>query len=307
MNTGPVPKSAGRIGNYFVVKLVDENNNPLAGVLIQIGFNGVIYNRTTDSQGGARLQINLANEDLYTFAICFLGDDEYNASFEVAKITVDKKYPKPNKANSTTTAEKVNKTQKNTRLKTSIIYSDMVTESVLKVDGRAGKYFVVKLVDNNNKALANVPIKIGFNGVIYNRTTNASGQARLQINLLKVTLYTFAISYLGDEKYQASFEVAKITVKQHTPKLTAPAKTFKASAKTKTVSATFKSSNGNALKGKKIKFTINGKTYTATTNAKGVASVKIALTKKRTYTATAKFAGEATIKATSTKFKVKIN
>ena len=307
METGPVPKSAGRIGNYFVVKLVDDNSIAIAGVPIKIGFNGVIYNRTTDSEGGARLQINLAKEDLYTFAICFLGDDEYNASFEVAKIDVNKKYPKPNKADSTTTAEKVNKTQKETRLKTSIIYSDMVTESVLKVDGRAGKYFTVKLVDNNKKALTGVPIKIGFNGVIYNRTTNASGQARLQINLAKVTLYTFAIAYLGDEKYQASFAVAKIAVNKHTPKLTAPAKTFKASAKTKTVTATLKSKNGNVIKGKKISFTVNGKTYTATTNAKGVASVKVSLSKKGTFIAIAKFAGDASIKATNTKFVIKIS
>ncbi len=307
MTTGPVAKKDGRIGNYFCVKLVDNNNNALAGVPIKIGFNGVIYNRITLSDGSARLQINLMKEDLYTFAICFLGDDEYNASFEVAKITVDKKYPKPNKANSTATGAKVDRTQKNTRLETSIVYTDMVTESVLKVDGRVGKYFTVKLVDNKKKALANVPIKIGFNGVIYNRTTNASGQARLQINLAKVTLYTFAISYLGDEKYQASFAVAKIAVNKHTPKLAAPAKTFKANAKTKTVTATLKSANGNAIKGKKISFTVNGKTYTGTTNAKGLASVKISLSKKGTYTAIAKFAGDSSIKATSTKFKVKIS
>ncbi len=71
MTTGPVPKSAGRIGNYFCVKLVDDKGKAIAGVPIKIGFNGVIYNRTTESDGGARLQINLANEDLYTFAICF--------------------------------------------------------------------------------------------------------------------------------------------------------------------------------------------------------------------------------------------
>lgn len=306
MNTAPVPKSAGRIGNYFCVKLVDENNEPLAGVPIKIGFNGVVYNKITDSQGGARLQINLVREDLYTFAISFLGDDEYQASFEVAKIDVNKKHPKPNKLNGTTTATEVNKTQKETRLETSFIYQNMETGSVLQVDGRAGKYFTVKLVDNNKKALADMPIKIGFNGVIYNKVTNSTGEARLQINLIRPDVYTFAISYLGDTKYQASFNVAKITVNPHTPKLSASAKKFKAAAKTKTISATLKSSNGNGIKGKKIIFRINGKNYAANTNSKGVASVKISLTKKGTYTATAKFAGDSNIKATSTKFTVKI-
>ena len=129
----------------------------------------------------------------------------------------------------------------------------------------------------------------------------------MQINLQRVTIYTFAISYIGDNEYQASFAAAKITVQKHTPKLTAAAKTFKASAKTKTVSATFKASNGKPIANQKISFTVNGKTYSATTNANGVASVSVSLTKKGTYTATAKFAGNAYIKATSTKFTIKIS
>ncbi len=307
MQTGPVAKSDGRIGNYFCVKLVDDNNNAIAGVPIKIGFNGVIYNRTTNSEGGARLQINLANEDLYTFAISFLGDDDYQASFEVAKIDVNKKYPKPNKANSTTSATSVNATQHESRLKTYIVYSNLDTKSVLKAEGRAGEYFVVKLLDNNKKAMAGVPIKIGFNGVIYNRTTNATGQARLQINLLKPTLYTFAISYLGDTKYQAAFEVAKITVKPQTPKLTSASKTFKASAKTKSLSATLVSQRGVAISGQKVRFTVNGKTYTGTINSKGVATVKISLNKKGTYSCTVKFAGMNGVSAKSTKINVKIS
>ena len=306
MQTGPVPKSEGRIGNYFCVKLVDGKNNALAGVPIKIGFNGVIYNRTTNSEGGARLQINLANEDLYTFAICFLGDDDYQAAFEVAKIDVNKKYPKPNKANSTTNAANATATQHESRLKTYINYSNMDTKSVLKVEGRAGEYFVVKLLDNNKKPLADVPIKIGFNGVIYNRTTNATGQARLQINLLKPTLYTFAIAYLGDSKYQAAFEVAKITVKAQTPKLTTSSKTFKASAKTKSLSATLVSARGAAISGQKVSFTVNGKTYTGKTNSKGVATVNISLNKKGTYACTIKFSGMTGANAKTTKTAVKI-
>ena len=100
--------------------------------------------------------------------------------------------------------------------------------------------------------------------------------------------------------------MALINVTPQTPKLTASAKTFKASAKTKSISATFKTANGNAVKGKQISFTVNGKTYTAKTNSNGVATVKISLNKKGTYSATAKFAGDTSYKATSTKFNVKI-
>ena len=61
------------------------------------------------------------------------------------------------------------------------------------------------------------------------------------------------------------------------------------------------------LTGKKVTIRVNGVTFTGTTNSKGVASVKVSLSKKGTYTATAKFDGDANTKATSVKFKVKIS
>lgn len=306
MTTGPVKSSDGRIGNYFVVKLTDDKNNPLAGLPIQIGFNGKIYDKNTTSNGAAKLQINLPREDIYTFAVCFLGDDDYQGSFEVAKITVNKKYPKPNKANESTTGTSVSVNKTTDRVKTSIQYKDMVTTSVLSADGRIGQYFTVKLVDKNNKALAGLPIKIGFNGKIYDKNTTSDGAASLQINLPRVTTYTFAIAYLGDSNYQGSFAVAKITVKAQNPKLTAKSQSFKASAKTKKVSATLLTAKGNPIKKQKISFTVNGKTYTGKTNSKGVATANISLNKKGTYSLAVKFAGMNGCNAKTTKTTVKI-
>ena len=193
------------------------------------------------------------------------------------------------------------------RTATRIIYNNMNTTAVSKADGRIGKYFKVKLVDANGKALVGKTIQIGFNGKVYNKTTNDDGSAKLQINLGYEGKYTFAIAFLGDDNYTGSFEVALIEVTKHTPKLTATAKSYKASAKTKTLTATFKSANGNAISGKKISFTINGNTYIGTTNAKGIATVKISLNKKGTYQAAAKYEGDGMYKATSTKFIVKIS
>ena len=75
---------------------------------------------------------------------------------------------------------------------------------------------------------------------------------------------------------------------------------------TKTLTATFKTKAGHALKGKTIKFTVNGKTYTAKTNSKGVATVKVSLSKKGTYKFTAKYAGDNTYAAISKKATLKI-
>ena len=70
---------------------------------------------------------------------------------------------------------------------------------------------------------------------------------------------------------------------------------------TKKISFTLKDSKGKAIAKKKITFKVNGKTYTAKTNSKGVATVKIVIKKKGKYTATAKFAGDTTYKAISKK------
>ena len=188
-----------------------------------------------------------------------------------------------------------------------IVCGDMYTKAVSSADPRTGEYFNVALKDSEGNVLANKPIKIGFNGKIYNKTTNASGEARLQINLPKKGTYTFAISFLGDDEYNASFEVVKIVVEAQVPKLTTSNVKFKLNAKSKTISASFKSMKGTAVSGKKISFTVNGKTYSTTTNSKGIASIKVSLNKKGTYKFTVKFLGDNTFAAVSKFTKVVIS
>lgn len=196
------------------------------------------------------------------------------------------------------------KKKESSRINTRIDCKNMTTTAVASEDGRIGEYFQVTLKDENGTALANKPIKIGFNGRVYDRTTDENGSAKLQINLAYKGTYTFAIGFLGDEEYLGAFEVAKITVKVQTPKLTAPNKSYKASAKTKSLTASFKTANGKAVSGKKISFTVNGKTYSAKTNSKGTATVNVSLNKKGTYSFTVKFAGDNTFATASAKAKL---
>ena len=169
----------------------------------------------------------------------------------------------------------------------------MTTYSVIvAIDGRIGEYFNVTLKDIDGNVLANKPIKIGFNGKVYNKTTDSNGNARLQINLKVPKTYTFAICFLSDDDYYASFEVSKITVIKKKMSLTVPNVSYKSTAKTKTLTATLKDNNNKLVSGKTLTFTVNGKTYTAKTNSKGVASVKVSLSTKKTYSFTVKFAGD---------------
>ena len=192
------------------------------------------------------------------------------------------------------------------RASTKIDCSNMTTTAVASADGRVGEYFVVTLKDENGTVLANKEIKIGFNGRVYDRTTDENGSAKLQINLAYKGTYTFAIGFLGDEDYLGAFEVAKISVSKQSPKIITASKSYKSGAKTKSLTASFKSVNGNPVSCKKITFTVNGKTYTAKTNSNGVATVKVSLNKKGTYSFTVKYAGDDTFAAVTTKAKLTI-
>ena len=194
------------------------------------------------------------------------------------------------------------------KLATVIEYEDMTTTAIdSSIEPGTGEYFKITLKDSDGKTLANKAVQFGFNGKIYNKTTNDQGVAELQINLQRADIYTFAVSFQGDDAYNGSFAVAKITVKKQTPSLTVPNKSYKASAKTKTLTATFKSASGKLVANKKVTFTVNGKTYTGTTDSKGVASVNVSLSTKKTYSFTAKFAGDNTYAAITKTAKLTIS
>lgn len=263
-------------------EILDVDGSPMDKGFVKTEIDGISYMALV-SNGTGVLNVPYLKPGNYSSTVAFVLDGYENA-----------------------TAEYEFSVSGPTRILTKIDYNDMETIAVAAADGRIGEYFKITLKDENGNILANKDVKIGFNGKVYDRTTDENGTAQLQINLGYKGTYTFAIGFIGDDDYLGAFEVAKITVNLHTPKLTTPNKTYKSTAKTKTLTATFKTANGNIISGKKISFTVNGKTYTAKTNSKGIASVKVSLNKKGTYSFTVKFAGDSTFKTVSKKGKLTI-
>jgi hypothetical protein len=132
---------------------------------------------------------------------------------------------------------------------------------------------------------------------------NYAGSAIYGDSSLKTTIDTKKTQSSTPSAPAQTTTPAKVVTKKSTA-LSIAKKTFKKKA-VKKLTATLKSS-GKAVKGKQITFKVNGKTYKAKTNAKGVATVKIKLTKKGTYKYTAKFAGDSTYKAVSKTNKIKV-
>ena len=179
--------------------------------------------------------------------------------------------------------------------------------------GERGGMFYAILKDSEGKALANKTVQIAFNGKVYNRTTDNEGKAGIQINLANANTYSYAVSFQGDDQYNAApIAVSKLTVTKKKTTIKAANKVFKAKTKTKKISITLKTVKNQYDKktylksGKKVTLKVNGKTYTAKINKKGVAKFTIKITKKGKYTAKIKFAGDKTYKASSKSIKIRI-
>ena len=180
-----------------------------------------------------------------------------------------------------------------------------ITASDITATAKIAKTLSITLKDANGNALANKAVKVTVNGKTSTVTTDKNGVAKVTVNYAKAGTYYYSLSFLGDNDYKASLKPVKVTVNKQATKATFAKKTFKVKA-TKKISFTLKDSKGKAIAKKKITFKVNGKTYTAKTNSKGVATVKIVIKKKGKYTATAKFAGDTTYKAISKKATITI-
>lgn len=151
----------------------------------------------------------------------------------------------------------------------------------------ANKYYKIRLFDDNgNIASAGEKVTFKVNGKTYARQTDKNGYASFKITLSAKT-YTITATYKGVKISN------KIVVK---PVLTAK-NISKKKAKTIKFAAKLVNTDGKVLKGKKITFKFKGKTYTAKTNSKGIATVSLKNLKVGKYTITAKY-GKSSIKNT---------
>ena len=131
--------------SQFYVSLIDGNGKTVPEVIITMNINGVFYNRTTDGNGRAKLNINLNPGEYILTAIDPLTGLQMSYSITVLPILA---------------ADDLNMT-----------YLD-------------GSQFAARLVDGTGRILSGINITFNINGVFYNRTTDENGIAKLNIRLM---------------------------------------------------------------------------------------------------------------------------
>ena len=132
-------------GSQFIAKVLDNTGNPVAGKKLTFNINGVLYNRTTNEEGIAKLNINL-NPGKYVLT----ATDLSNGLERSYNITVLPRLEGEN----------------------------------IKMNYRDGTKYNVKLVSETGTPLQGEEITLNINGVFYNKITNDDGVASLAINLM---------------------------------------------------------------------------------------------------------------------------
>ena len=131
--------------SQFDITLIDGESNPISGVNITMNINGVFYNRTTNENGTAKLNINLPPGEYILTAI-----DPLTGLMMSYNITV---------------------------LPT-LIATD------LEMKYKDGSTFNVTVLDGQGNPLANAAVKFNINGVFYTKHTDSKGIPKLNINLM---------------------------------------------------------------------------------------------------------------------------
>ena len=220
-----------RNGTQFYATFKDSNGNYLAdGTMVRFNINGVMYDRKVSGNNGlAKLNINL-EQGQYVITSMNLKTSE-------------------NAANNVT------------------VISRLIENKDITKYYRNATQYTVKVIDDTGKATgAGETVTFNINGVFYNRTTNESGIAKLNINL-----------HPGDYVITAEYKNCRVSNNiKVLPVLTAKDLTKKYGTPDQFV-AKLLDGTGKALSGETIQFNINGVFYNRVTDSNGQAKLNIRL------------------------------
>lgn len=163
----------------------------------------------------------------------------------------------------------------------------------------------IKLTSNGT-ALSSRALQIILNGVTYDKTTDANGEVKLNVKLVKGT-YVAEITYLGDNLTSNATGTCKITIgAPSATKLKIGDKYINYRQGSKCLFyVKLLDANNKAVKNQNVTFKVAGKTYTAKTDKYGIAKIYLNL-KKGTHTVKYSFKRNAPYLSSSGSFKIKV-
>ena len=219
-----------RNGTQYYANFIDGQANPLAnGTAVTFNINGILYERKVNENGTARLNINLGQGSYILTAINPVNGEMFSNNITVlSKITE--------------------------------------TSNLVKYYRNESQY-VVKIIDGEgNPVGAGESVTFNINGALYERKTNASGYAKLNINLQPG-------NYIITAMYGGCNVANNITVK---PVLNAKDVSMRYRDGSR-FEVSLVDGRGNPYAGQNITLNINGVLYNRLTDNQGIAKLNINL------------------------------
>ncbi len=229
-------------------------------VYVTVSQNGKVISKTKFLPG----QNWVVNLDPGTYNVVFSVDPKYNVKSITTKVIVGK-------------------------MTTQMISSDM------SAIYNSNKYLYITLRDSAGRPITGTKVTVSISGKTPTYPiTDANGQIKVSTNGLKPGYYSVTITFNGNVKYYSSHKIVKLSVTKANPVITASSKTFSVKTSTKYYYVTLKNHKGTIMKNTKVTLKVNGVTYLATTNNKGVATFKITkLKSKGAYSAVITYGGSS--------------
>ena len=137
-------------GGKLIYILKDNDGTAIENATISLTINGKTYNKTTDKDGIAYMNIRLVSSKQYNVTATYAGTDDYKRTTLNSTITV---------------------------------IPTITAEDVEKIFRNQTQYYP-KLTDSNGNPLKDTKVTMNINGVFYTKTTNDKGIATQNINLL---------------------------------------------------------------------------------------------------------------------------
>ena len=176
-----------------------------------------------------------------------------------------------------------------------------ISVSNLNTCPNSNQVIVASLLDQNQNPIVGETLIFKINSKTYKVLTDSNGKAKIKISVSKEGTYTLSVNYAGDGgiDYYGSDAQAKVVVKKQATKIISSDLNM-IPKMAEYYSITLKDASGNVLANQKVTFTVNGKTYTKSTNSRGIAKVKLKFNKnKKTYKISISYKGNNKYKAVS--------
>ena len=217
-----------RNGSQFYATFLNGDGSPFANEDVTFNINGIFYTRTTNASGVARLNINLSP----------------------GKYTITTIHPHGCMVSNLVT-----------------VLPTIVSDDLVKYYRNGSQYYATFL-DDDGSPFANEDVTFNIVGVFYTRTTDASGVARLNINL-----------YPGEYTITAIHPHGCMVSNLITVLPTIIANNVRVPSGSEIVySAIFLENNGNYLNNSNVSIQIDNETYNLTTSDEGKIELKLNLT-----------------------------